>query len=347
MTSYRSTRLCLPAWAATALMLLASCQPSTHLSQSANRTMRREADRFLAAMPAQLQERQAQAIRQAMAGDHTALESVRNSRNTAPEISKDVSVRTLSPTLRLYEPAASAASPKPLPLLIYLHGGGWTIGSLNSCGNFCNSMAASGRMKVLAVDYRLAPEHPFPQGLGDCTEAVEYAAAHAAKLGIDAGRISIGGDSSGGNLAIATALSPGCHGKIAATLLFYPVTKAYADGSASWQAYGKGYALDADIMETFNAAYLCGGTSARDARISVGLCPDSVLQRLPRTLLIAAGRDILRDQGEEFAQRLPERITRVEFPQAVHLFITVPGQAAAFEHAVRMATDFLTKDTDK
>ena len=228
-----------------------------------------------------------------------------------------------------------------MPLLIYLHGGGWTIGSLNSCGRFCDRMAATGQMKVLAVDYRLAPEHPFPQGLSDCKAAVTYALEHAETLGIDTANISIGGDSSGGNLALATALAPECHGRIAALLLFYPVTKAFADGSASWNAYGNGYGLDAEIMEAFNASYLVGGADARDHRISPGLAPDSLLQLLPPTLLIAAERDILRDQGKAFARRLPQRIRRIEFPGAVHLFITVAGQPTAFGHAVRLASEFL------
>ena len=322
--------------------LLLACQPAAHLSKTDRTAMRSEADSFLKHMPEGLQQRQTEAILQAINGDNSALESVRNARNAAPEISANVTMRMLSPTLRLYEPTVSdEGRRKPLPLLIYLHGGGWTIGSLNSCGRFCDRMAATGQMKVLAVDYRLAPEHPFPQGLSDCTAAVAYAIEHAEKLGIDTANISIGGDSSGGNLALATALAPECNGRIAALLLFYPVTKAFADGSASWNAYGNGYGLDAEIMEAFNASYLVGGADARDHRISPGLAPDSLLRQLPPTLLIAAGRDILRDQGKEFAQRLPQCVKRVEFPGAVHLFITVAGQPTAFGHAVRLASEFL------
>lgn len=321
--------------------LLLACQPTAHFSKSDRTAMRNEADSFLKHMPEGLQRRQTEAILQAIGGDNSALESVRNARNAAPEISANVTMRMLSPTLRLYEPVGSDKDREPMPLLIYLHGGGWTIGSLNSCGRFCDRMAATGQMKVLAVDYRLAPEHPFPQGLSDCKAAVTYALEHAETLGIDTANISIGGDSSGGNLALATALAPECHGRIAALLLFYPVTKAFADGSASWNAYGNGYGLDAEIMEAFNASYLVGGADARDHRISPGLAPDSLLQLLPPTLLIAAERDILRDQGKAFARRLPQRIRRIEFPGAVHLFITVAGQPTAFGHAVRLATEFL------
>ena len=322
--------------------LLMACQPTAHFSKTDRTAMRSEADSFLKHMPEGLQQRQTAAILQAINGDNTALEAVRNARNAAPEISANVTMRMLSPTLRLYEPTVSdEGRRKPLPLLIYLHGGGWTIGSLNSCGRFCDRMAATGQMKVLAVDYRLAPEHPFPQGLSDCKAAVTYALEHAETLGIDTANISIGGDSSGGNLAIATALAPECHGHLSALLLFYPVTKAFADGSASWNNFGKGYGLDAEIMDAFNASYLVGGADAHDLRISPGLAPDSLLRQLPPTLLIAAGRDILRNQGKEFAQRLPQCVKRVEFPGAVHLFITVAGQPTAFGHAVRLASEFL------
>ena len=141
-------------------------------------------------------------------------------------------------------PDAARAS-QNLPQLLYLHGGGWTFGSINSCGRFCDAQAASGKMRVIALDYRLAPEHPYPEGLDDCVSAVNYIIDHAAELHIDANHITIGGDSSGGNLALATALSETCCGKIESLLLFYPVTKAFDDGSESWQQYSKGFGLDA------------------------------------------------------------------------------------------------------
>lgn len=227
-------------------------------------------------------------------------------------------------------------------MLVYFHGGGWTFGSLNSCARFCDAVAAMGGVKVLAVDYRLAPEHPFPCGLHDCCDAVAYARDNASLLGIDASRISAGGDSSGGNLALAVALSDECRGALESLVLFYPVTKAFADGSESWRKYGSGYGLDADLMEAFNRAYL-GGTDSENHAVSVGLCSGEQLRRLPRTLLVAAGRDILRDQGCELAEKSGGRIERVEFPDAVHLFITVPGQDEAFRKAVDLTYEFITQ----
>lgn len=325
-------------------LALSSCQTQylPVLTSDDHRIMKEEADHFLQQMPTDLQQRQTAAIMQAIGGNPIALQDVRHARNTPPDSLQNVTWRMLTPTLRLYEPAKSTSS---LPLLIYLHGGGWTFGSPNSCARFCQAMAATGKMKVLAVDYRLAPEHPFPTALTDCQAAVRLAHAMAQTLGIDAARITLGGDSSGGNLALATALTDECHGMLESLVVFYPVTKAYADHSASWQQYAAGYALDADLMSAFNRAYV-GNYNEQDALISPANCQSELLARLPRTLLIAAGRDILCDQGSEFAQRASRhnRLTRVEFTNAVHLFITVPGQEHAFSKAVELTTQFVDVD---
>ncbi|MGN0223509.1 MAG: alpha/beta hydrolase [Muribaculaceae bacterium] len=309
------------------ILLLSACSASV---------LHRQADTFLRGMPSDLQDRQADAIEQAIAGDNSALQAVRHSRNASPAISANVDTCMLTPSLRLYSPKGTAG--QRLPLLIYLHGGGWTFGSLNSCARFCDAIAASGSLRVLAVDYRLAPEHPYPSGLDDCCTALQYACDHADELSIDPQCISIGGDSSGGNLAIATALRSPC--SVHSLLLFYPVTKAFADGSDSWARYGRGYGLDSRIMQQFNRAYTLHAEPT-DSLISPGLCSDATLAALPPTLLVAAERDILRDQGREFAAKAPHRITRVELPYTVHLFITVPGQDAAFNQAVSLALDFL------
>ena len=300
--------------------------------------MRIQADEFLRNMPSDLQHKQTMAILKAIDGDNKELTAVRNSRNAPPKYSDHVETKMITPNMRLYEPKGS--QDQRLPVLLYLHGGGWTFGSINSCGRFCDAQAASGKMRVIALDYRLAPEHPYPEGLDDCISAVNYIIDHAAELHIDANHITIGGDSSGGNLALATALSETCRGKIESLLLFYPVTKAFDDGSESWLQYGKGFGLDAEIMEAFNRAYTINADN-RCSAISVGLCSDEELNMLPRTLLIAAERDILRDQGLNLAERMCGQIQRIEYKGAVHLFITVPGQDTAFDRAVKDAIWFI------
>ena len=301
--------------------------------------MRIQADEFLRNMPSDLQHKQTMAILKAIDGDNKESMAVRNSRNTQPKYSDNVETKMITPTMRLYEPKGS--QDQYLPVLLYLHGGGWTFGSINSCGRFCDAMAASGEMRVIALDYRLAPEHPYPEGLNDCITAVNYIIDHATELRIDANHITIGGDSSGGNLALATALSETCRGKIESLLLFYPVTKAFDDGSESWQQYGKGFGLDAEIMNAFNRAYTINADK-RCSAISVGLCSDEELNMLPRTLLIATERDILRDQGVALAERMRGKIQRIEYKGAVHLFITVPGQDMAFDRAVKDAIRYIS-----
>lgn len=318
--------------------ILASSSPALRAGESDDLIMKNEASAFLSNMPENLQHIQSEAIIKAIGGNLSDLEAVRNSRNTPPPLPEDVEVRQMTDRLRIYEP--KTAGRKPLPALIYLHGGGWTFGSLNSCARFCGAVASGGNIKVIAVDYRLAPENPFPAGLNDCIESLKFVSSRCDSLGIDPDHIAIGGDSSGGNLAVATALAPECKGLLNALILFYPVTKAYTDGSDSWNRFGKGYGLDSEIMETFNRAYLAG-ESPRNPAVSVALCSDSDLERLPPTLLVAAGHDILRDQGIEFAERLGSRVRRIEFPEACHLFITVAGQEKAFEKAVGLTRQFL------
>ena len=303
---------------------------------------RREADRFLSAMPDGLQEQQTQAILQAIQGDTVPLTRIRASRNIPTPLPTDVKAIYITPALRLYTPVKKNQS--PLPLLIYLHGGGWTFGSINSCARFCQTLAATGNVIVLAVDYRLAPEHPFPDGLEDCIRAVKLARKKALEWGSSPELVSIGGDSAGGNLALSATLSflQESTSPIRSLLLFYPVVSAWNDASPSWNTYQKGAALDGPLMEAFNQAYTCG--QAKHPFISPSLCPDSLLSRLPRLLLVAAERDILCDQGKAFTdhvKRLGVTAHREVLPGTVHLFITVPGQDTAFRHAVSLAEDFL------
>lgn len=302
--------------------------------------MHAQADNFLQNMPPDLQHRQTLAIVKAIDGDNNDLMAVRNARNAQPKYSDNVETRMITDNMRLYEPKDS--HDRRLPVMLYLHGGGWTFGSINSCGRFCNAVAASGAVRVVALDYRLAPEHPYPAGLNDCISAVKYIMAHADKLLIDTAHVTLGGDSSGGNLALATALSEECRGKIESLLLFYPVTKAFDDNSQSWLLYSKGYGLDAEIMDAFNRAYT-SNADARSADISVGLCSDAELHALPRTLIVAAERDILCDQGKALAERMGNRAKRIEYKGTVHLFITVPGQDIAFEKAVKDAVSFIVR----
>lgn len=329
-------------WNIYLLSLFSSCVPYKNMystTQEEDKQMAKETISFLKNMPSKLQEHQADAVRKAIEGDYAALYEVRNKRNQPVRLSSNVSTKMLTPTLCLYE--SKEYKNKKLPLLIYLHGGGWTFGSINSCGSFCNAVAASGCAKVLAVNYRLAPEHPYPAALEDCISAIKYANDHANELAISKEHISVGGDSSGANLALASVLNIEHTSLIRSLILFYPVTKAFDDGSLSWKTYGKGYGLDATIMQEFNNAYT-QGQNIYNPSISVALCKKEKLAKIPHTLLVTAGQDILHDQGKEFAINNKKRITYVNFPQATHLFITVQGQDVAFKKAVNLTKKFLS-----
>ena len=315
--------------------------------------MAREADDFIDAINDGRQDRQADAILHAMRGQGGELAALRQSRNTPAKVSDNVTTQTIQGTgaargvaMKLFRP--KKATGKKLPLLVYFHGGGWTIGSINSCSRFCDALAATGKVMVLAVDYALAPEKPYPAGLMDCVAATEFAMANAVKWGSAPSLVSLGGDSSGGNLAISTAMYlDGGAGKAGAKgvvkpkslVLFYPVVKAYADNSASWKRYKRGYGLDRRLMETFNEAYLGGGDS-KDPLVSPSEASAAKLSKLPPILLVAAEKDILADQGKDFTAKV-KGAQRIELPGTVHLFITVPGQETAFRKAVAVTSEFL------
>lgn len=315
-------------WVAAALCIFA-------LPRSQDSIYTAEADSFLSRLPVGLQNKQAEAIRTAIAGDTRDLEAVRNSRNLPAGLPAGVTRTDINDRLTLFRHESYGND--TLPLLIYFHGGGWTIGSINSCARFCAAMACEG-IAVLAVNYRLAPEHKFPAGLRDCISAVETATDSLDSWGCCS--IALGGDSSGGNLAIATALSfP--KNTFGALVAFYPVTKAYDDGTASRQSFGLGFGLDSRLMDAFNDAYTA---DVYNPLVSPADAQDETLRCLPPTLIVGAERDILRDQGRDFAAKLKRLGIHAEYnviPGSVHLFITVDGQPAAFRRAVSTASEFI------
>lgn len=327
------------------------------VEEDAGILMRKEAQAFLSSLPDGLQKSQEDAVRSAIRGDVSALYAVRSSRNREPEVPDDVKTQDIGRHYRLFRPAGYEGT--SLPVLVYLHGGGWCFGSINSCTRFCAELSRKAKMAVLAVDYPLAPEHPYPAALDACTEAVMFAYGYAAEYGFDSGRISVGGDSAGGNLALSVALNLMLARKIVAgqvrkeaeddiprlhsLVLFYPVTKAWADGSQTWQEYGEGYGLDAGLMDAFNEAYV-GSADARLPLVSPGEASDEWLGQLPPTLIVNAAHDILLGQGMELAGRLSQAgisVCHSVLPGTVHLFITVPGQPTAFNRSVELAADFL------
>jgi acetyl esterase len=213
--------------------------------------------------------------------------------------------------LRIYRPADVPAS-TPLPVYVYFHGGGWVIGDLETHDVICRQLTAESRASVISVDYRRAPEHKFPAAADDAWAAVRWIVAHAAELGVDAGRLAVGGDSAGGNLAAVVALMARDAGgpRIALQVLIYPVTDLGAE-SKSYEDFADGYMLTRESMRWFSAHYLNGKEDAADWRASPIRAKS--LAALPPALIVTAGFDPLRDEGEAYAARLRDAGVTVEY----------------------------------
>jgi acetyl esterase len=226
--------------------------------------------------------------------------------------------------LRLYRPLA-AAPEAVLPVLVYFHGGGWVIGDLDTHDVLCRELANAAGCAVVAVDYRMAPEHRFPIAVDDCLAATYWVRRNATALGVDATRLAVGGDSAGGNLAAVVALAARDAGdlSIAFQLLIYPATDQRR-GAPSHQANGQGYLLTADTMDYFHDHYVPDPVHDVDWRASPLLHED--LSHLPPAFVLTAGYDPLRDEGLMYSQRLSEagnRATHICFERQIHGFITM------------------------
>lgn len=247
----------------------------------------------------------------------------------APEPPALTEVRDLSAAgrdgaipLRLYR---DGAAPGPRACLVFYHGGGWVIGDLDTHDVVCRQIAQRSGAVVIAVDYRLGPEHKFPAAVDDAIDATAWIAANAASLGIDAGRLAVGGDSAGGNLAAVVAIDARDKGgpAIALQALIYPSTDMRAS-TESHQAFGENYLLTSAMMTYFRGHYLRSDDDKGDWRASPMRAADH--RGLPPALVITGGFDPLRDEGEAYARHLAEvgvPVTLRRFPGQIHGFLTM------------------------
>jgi acetyl esterase len=249
-----------------------------------------------------------------------------------PEVGAVIDTRCDGPhgaiPLRIYRPLGAGATPMQgvvLPVLVYYHGGGWTIGDLDTHDVLCRELCNGSRAVVVAVDYRMAPEHRFPTAVDDAIAATAWVRRQASELGVDAARLAVGGDSAGGNLAAVVAIAARDAGDlpIAYQLLIYPATDMRR-GHPSHSANGSGYLLTTDTISYYHDHYIVDPAHDLDWRASPLLHPD--LSRLPPALVLTAGFDPLRDEGFEYANRLAaagNRATYVCFERQIHGFITM------------------------
>jgi acetyl esterase/lipase len=205
-----------------------------------------------------------------------------------------------------------------LPLLVHLHGGGHVVGDADTSDTASRMVVHHGEVAVLAVDYRMGPEYPFPAAFEDAFAAFRWAHAEAERLGVDPGRIAVGGDSAGGNLGTAVAQAARGDGGPAPAFqwLIYPVVDL-TSRRPSFDLFGEGFLLTERQIDWFNGNYLVGGDLS-DVRASPGLAED--LSGLPPAYVATGGFDPLRDEGEEYAGRM--RAAGV--PTALQRFETLP-----------------------
>ena len=223
--------------------------------------------------------------------------------------------------MRAYRPVAN----ETLPALVYFHGGGWTIGDVDTHDTLCRQLAAGARCAVFSVDYRLAPEHPFPAAVEDCIAATSFVSEHAEQWNIRG--VAVGGDSAGGNLAAVVALHARDVGgpRLAFQLLVYPATDQRL-GTASHERNARGYLLERESIDFFRRCYLPQAKDHGDWRASPLLAKDHA--RLPPALVITAGYDPLLDEGRAYAERLRAAGVEVayrEYGDMVHGFLLMGG----------------------
>jgi acetyl esterase len=253
---------------------------------------------------------------------HVARRIYRDTRAVlAPKPEPVADVRLLVPdnrvAVRCYRPVKDAT----LPALVFFHGGGWTIGDLDTHDVVCRSLANGARCAVFSVDYRLAPEHPFPAAVEDCVFATEYISRHHKNLNVDASRIAVGGDSAGGNLAAVVALT--LKG-LAFQLLVYPATDQHCS-FPSHERNGQGYLLTREGIDFFRSHYLPRGQFA-DWRASPLLAPSHA--GVAPAFVLTAGYDPLVDEGRAYAEKLAQAGVEVSYrnyADMVHGFLLFGG----------------------
>jgi len=240
--------------------------------------------------------------------------------------------------LRIYTPVAAAA--ETLPALLFFHGGGFVIGNIDTHDGLCRIIANEAGVRVIAVDYRLAPEHKYPAAIEDAYAALTYVEANATQLGVDANRLAVGGDSAGGAMtAVLTQMAKDKGGpSIAFQLLFFPVTQI-GEETASLKNFAEGFVLERAGLEWFYKSYVPDGADRKDPGISPLYGP---VEGLPPAYLTVAEFDPLHDEGLEYGWKLKTAGVAceiVDYPGLVHDFIyfqsVLPQAAVALKAAAQ------------
>jgi acetyl esterase len=226
-------------------------------------------------------------------------------------------------------------------VMVYTHGGGWVVGAVATVDPFCRLLSEAAGVIIVSVEYRLAPEHPYPAALEDTLAAFDWVAEHAHEFGGDASRLVLGGDSAGANLAAVTANRLCADGSakahaLRALLLLYPVTDHPSAEHPSYAENASGYGLEGSLMRWFWELY-APGVSAEDLNVAPLRLRE--VPKLPPTLVTTAHYDVLRDEGIAYAEKLKEAgvaVTHLHAPDMGHNFPVTPSQVARFPQGVEM-----------
>ena len=229
-----------------------------------------------------------------------------------------------------------------IPLVIYYHGGGWVIGDLDTHDGLCRRIAKQSGFAVLSIDYRLAPEHPFPAAVDDAYAALKWAATHSERLNIDENRIAVAGDSAGGNLSAVVAQLAKTHNgpPIRMQALLYPATDMHGDYE-SRRTFTE-YLLTPETYRWFGQHYFSSPSEPNDVRASPIRCAD--LSELPPAFVLTAGFDPLRDEGKAYADQLREAGVNAVyrcFTGQIHGFLTLDKIIPQASEAIDELTDAL------
>jgi acetyl esterase len=249
--------------------------------------------------------------------------------------------------LRVYTPVAAGST--ALPAIIYFHGGGFVVGDLDCYDGPCRTLTNESGCRVISVDYRLAPEHPFPAAVEDCFAAAKWVEVNAPDLGVDPNRLAIAGDSAGGNLAAVTCLlakenksTP----SIDFQLLIYPVVRF--ERGHSTRPFGAGYFLDNRSIDWYRNHYVPSNVDPFDPRLSPLEAKD--LSGLPPAYIVTAGFDPLRDEAIAYAERLKQAgvtVTHVDYPTMIHGFFSMQGLVPLSNEAIGAAAHALRDALNK
>ena len=245
---------------------------------------------------------------------------------------------------RLYDPDPDATL---LPTLLFIHGGGWVAGDLDTNERTLRLLAQRSGVRILSIDYPLAPEHKFPVALDACTSVARWIRQHGSEWGLDPDQLGISGDSAGGNIALAVALDLRNAGEewLRYALLIYPALSPHAD-SPSHARFGNGdYGLGSDGMDFFWSSYLTGDADFDDPRAAPLLADKS---RLPPTCLVTGGLDPLTDDSTRLAEQLQQAgvdVARLHYDGVIHGFFSMSLMLDAGDRAVTAGAEFIRSIT--